>query len=76
MTALPIDQSPDGDIQPYAAAYLAAHPDRVFAGWQFIVWMNTQWADWAAETGTDLSRSLSAVQHEAFGVWLAERWTA
>lgn len=75
MSALPADQTVDDDVQPYARAYLAAHPDRVFSAWQFIVWMGEQWRTWAAETGVQYgTRPKTPAQHQAFGAWLADRW--
>lgn len=62
-------------LQPYAAAYMAAHPARVFAGHQFIPWISGQWREWGEETGTDLDRPRTPAQRDAFGAWLAERWT-
>ena len=57
----------DDDVQPYAAAYLAAHPDRAFAAWPFLSWMFDQWREWAAVSGADLCHKTPEM-HDAFGV--------
>ena len=62
-------------LQPYAAAYMAAHPDRVFAGHEYIVWISGQWQAWAAESGAPYGdRPMTDEQRAAFGAWLADRW--
>lgn len=69
--------SPTGEptVQPYAAAYLAAHPDRVFAAYEFIVWIGGQWREWAAESGAPYGdRPMTDDERAAFGAWLAARW--
>ena len=65
----------EGPVQLRAAAYLAAHPDRCFAGHEFIVWISQQWQAWATETGAEYgTRPMTPEQHQAFDAWLAERW--
>ena len=70
----PREASAIADMQPYARAFMHAHPGEPFVGWRFTIWMSQQWQAWAAENGVTYGvRPMTDEQRAAFGAWLAER---
>ncbi len=72
MTDLAVDE-----MQPYARAFMLAHPGERFVGWRYIIWISAQWREWADEIDAPYGvRPMTADDHAAFGAWLADRWEA